>query len=121
MADRPQLNILVVEDEFLIATEIATILEDAGHAVVGPAGSVAAALAALAEPGKPDFAVIDANLRGESSSPIAAELRRLSIPFCVCTGYRPSDLKAQFGEAATIQKPVNPATLLGIIAAMVRT
>ena len=121
MADRPKLSVLVVEDEFLIATEIATILEDAGHAVLGPAGTVGAALAIIAEGGKLDFAVIDANLRGESSSPIAAELRRLSVPFCVCTGYRPSDLKAQFGDVATVQKPVNPATLLGIITAMVRS
>ena len=101
------LKVLVVEDEFLIAEEMAAVLEDAGHVVLGPAASVRAAEAMLADD-QPDVAVIDANLRGETSAPLAASLRDRGIPFCVCTGYRINDLKALFGDIVTIQKPSRP-------------
>ena len=44
---------LVVEDEFLIAEEMAAVLEEAGHVVLGPAGSVRAAEAMLADRASP--------------------------------------------------------------------
>ena len=109
--------VLVVEDEFLIAEEMAAMLEDAGHVVLGPAGSVRAAEAMLTND-RPNVAVIDANLRGETSAPLATRLRTLGIPFCVCTGYRINDLKALFGDIVTIQKPVDPARLLQTVAAL---
>ena len=120
MASSPKVRVLVVEDEFLIAAELSAILEDAGHAVVGPAGSVAAARALLVDGQMPDLAVIDANLRGETSERLAEDLRRLGIPFCVCTGYQPGDLKAQFGDVITLQKPVSPGTLLNVVRTMAR-
>lgn len=110
---------LVVEDEFLIAEEMVAVLEEAGHAVLGPAGSVRVAEAVLADD-TPHVAVIDANLRGETSAALAANLRRRGIPFCVCTGYRISDLKALFGDIVTIQKPIDPARLLQTVAALAR-
>lgn len=114
MSNHQPMQILVVEDEFLIATEIMGILEDAGHQVLGPAGSVNAAEKLLARE-RPDVAIIDANLRGETSASLAEQLRELAIPFCVCTGYRSTDLKVNFGEVETLQKPVTPHNLLAVI------
>ena len=114
------LKILVIEDEFLIAEEMVAVLEDAGHVVVGPAGSVRVAETMLAGEPKPDVAVIDANLRGETSAAVATSLRRLGIPFCVCTGYRIGDLKTSFGDVLAIQKPIDPARLLETVAALGR-
>ncbi len=120
MAAAPQdsLAVLVVEDEFLIAEEMVAMLEDAGHVVLGPAGSVRAAEAMLAGDPQPDVAVIDANLRGETSAPLATRLRERGIPFCVCTGYRINDLKSLFGDVATIRKPIDPKQLLQTLAAL---
>ena len=112
------LRVLVVEDEYLIAAEMAAILEEAGHVVVGPAGSVSAAQALLARSGDLDAAVIDANLRGETSAPLAATMRERKIPFCVCTGYRMSDLKSLFGDVMTLHKPIDPPALLRAVAAL---
>ena len=112
------LTVLVVEDEFLIAEEMAAVLEEAGHVVLGPAGSVRAAEAMLAGTRRPDVAVIDANLRGETSAALATDLRQLGIPFCVCTGYRIADLKATYGDIVTIQKPIDPEHLLETVAAL---
>ena len=109
------LRILVLEDEFIIADEIASMLEDAGHEVIGPAGSVSDALARLNGDERPDVAIIDANLRGTSSLPVAEWLRAHGIPFCVCTGYRSDDLHKTFGDIVVLQKPVTPPTLLSAL------
>ena len=110
------LLVLVVEDEFLIAEEMVAVLEDAGHTVLGPAGSLSAAEAVLSHPPKPDVAVLDANLRGETSAALAATMRTIGVPFCVCTGYRISDLQALFGDVVTLRKPIDPKKLLQTIA-----
>ena len=111
-------RVLIVEDEFIIADEIASIVSDAGYSVLGPVGTVDAAEKALAvAEEKPDFAIVDANLRGGSSAPIAHRLRALSVPFCVCTGYRFNDLKPTFGDVSLLQKPVDRRTLVAVIRA----
>ncbi|MEQ8696849.1 MAG: response regulator [Bauldia litoralis] len=110
-----KLAIFVLEDEFIIADEIASILEDAGHSVIGPAATVEAALARLQGDAVPDVAIIDANLRGDSSLPVAERLRELKVPFCLCTGYRSNDLTSEFGEVAMVQKPVSPRAILETI------
>jgi DNA-binding response OmpR family regulator len=109
------LRVLVVEDEFIIADEIAAIVQAAGYSVLGPVASVDEASAALARE-RPDFAVIDANLRGESSAPLARQLKELGISFCVCTGYRPDDLRPTFGDVVLIQKPVSARALVAALA-----
>ena len=109
------LRVLVVEDEFIIADEIAAIVQAAGHSVLGPVASVEDAAAIVAKE-RPGFAIIDANLRGKSSSSLARQLVELGIPFCVCTGYRPDDLRSTFGDVVLIQKPVSARSLAAILA-----
>ena len=70
------LIVLVVEDEFLIAFDIQTMLEGHGHSVLGPAGSIEDALRLL-ESGQPDVAMLDLNLRGQLVLPVARRLRSL--------------------------------------------
>jgi DNA-binding response OmpR family regulator len=113
-------RVLIVEDEFIIADEIASIVSAAGYEIIGPVGSVETAQAALEEGTPPDFAIVDANLRGGSSARIAHRLRDLGVPFCVCTGYRFSDLKPTFGDVALLQKPVDSRTLVAVIQAALR-
>ncbi len=111
-------RVLVLEDEFFIAEEIAQVLEFAGYEVVGPAATVDEALRLLA--GAPvDAAVIDANLRGESSARVAEALRHESIPFVVCSGYREQDLMPVFGQITLVAKPIRSATLLSRISGFV--
>ena len=112
---KANLRVLVLEDEFIIADEIASILEDAGHTVLGPTPTIDSAMSRLEEEGKPDAAIIDANIRGDSSVVVAHRLRELQVPFCLCTGYRSGDMASEFGDVAIVQKPVNPADLLATI------
>ncbi|MGA7323566.1 MAG: HWE histidine kinase domain-containing protein [Rhodomicrobium sp.] len=68
-------RVLVVEDEALVATEIAHVLTGAGFDIIGPARSVPMAVDLLKRLGC-DAAVLDINLGRQSSEAVAAELRR---------------------------------------------
>src|SRR5262249_26467741 len=108
-------RVLIIEDEFIIADEIATIVSDAGYDVIGPVASIGGAEAAIDDADPPHFAIVDANLRGVPSAPVARRLRAMGIPFCVCTGYRFDDLKPTFGDVALLQKPIDGRTLVAIM------
>ena len=100
-------RILVVEDDPLIAMELADLLAAGGAEPVGPAPTVRAALAALAE-GHPEVAVLDLNLRGERSTPVAAALREAGVPFVLTTGYVRSQIEEpELAEAPLVPKPVD--------------
>jgi len=109
------LTVLIVEDEFIIADEIAMIVEHAGHSVVGPVATVDEAINLISANELPRFAIMDANLNGQSSAPLARKLDELGVPFCVCTGYRSDDLRSAFGNAPILQKPINTNALIAMI------
>jgi DNA-binding NtrC family response regulator len=79
-------RVLLVEDEFLIAAMVQDMLADLGAVVVGPAHRLADARS-LAEESDLDIAIIDVNLGGERSDPIAEILAARGIPFILATGY----------------------------------
>jgi two-component sensor histidine kinase len=79
-------RVLIVEDEALIALSLNEMLRDAGCVSVGPASNVDEALSII-ENNIIDMALIDLNLNGESSLPVAHALRSRRIPFTFVTGY----------------------------------
>lgn len=107
------LAVLVVEDELLIAFDIQMMLEDNGHSVLGPAGSVEAALRLL-ENARPDVAMLDMNLRGELVIPVAVRLRSLGIPFVLSSAYRglSFDGAEVLADAENIGKPISEQHVL---------
>ncbi|EJL27599.1 PAS domain S-box [Caulobacter sp. AP07] len=104
-------RVLVVEDEALVAMELAQILTAAGAEVIGPVGDVEDALA-LVEAGGIDRALLDVNLAGRLVTPVASALSRRSIPFIYLTGYQEPDVDS----GLVLRKPANAATLLGALA-----
>ena len=107
-------RVLVVEDEFIIADEIMAMLTDAGYEVIGPVGSLAEAETAM-RARLPDFAVVDANLRGQSSGALVDKLRDKRVPVCLCTGYRVDDMRTAFGDVPILQKPVDGRALIAVV------
>jgi CheY-like chemotaxis protein len=108
-------RILVVEDEFLIALDIAGVLEQAGLAVVGPAGTVADALRAI-EQDVVDGALLDAHLAGEPVGRIADALKARNIPFAFVSGYGREQLPAAHRAAPLVKKPFTGKDLLAAVA-----
>ena len=103
-------RILVVEDEYLIAWEIADFLDELGCEIVGPAKNLEEA-AKLAGNQQLDGAVLDVRLRDETSEPIAQLLDRRCIPFIVVSGYRRSEIALDFWRAAYLCKPFDKLDL----------
>lgn len=100
------LRILIVDDEFLIAMNYESMIEDSGGQPVGPAGDVAGALAIIQD-GQLDGVLLDANLNGVSSEPIALALEAAGIPFLVITGYGRLDLDGvTLSAAPRLTKPI---------------
>jgi len=110
---KPQLSgkrILVAEDEYLIATEVADVLEGLGCLVLGPASHLGEATS-LARHSCLDGAVLDVLLNGETSAPLANLLRRQDVPFFVVSGFGRSDLPAELSQAPYLGKPFDKAHL----------
>lgn len=98
-------RVLVVEDSIIIALDTEENLKRLGVGEVRLESSVEAALAAIAEQA-PDFAIIDFNLGGESSQPIAEALRAAGVRFVLATGYAEGAASfARFGAEAVLRKP----------------
>jgi DNA-binding response OmpR family regulator len=103
-------RVLVVEDEPIIAFDIADHLREAGFEVVGPAASVSTALKLLEAQGC-DLAVLDVNLGRETAAPIAAALNAKSLPFLALSGYSSDQFPEGFENAPMLTKPVDPKQL----------
>jgi DNA-binding response OmpR family regulator len=115
-----RLRILVVEDEWLIAEDIAAYLRASGHQVIGPAPSVAAALRLIGE-NPVDVALLDVQLHGETSLAIAEELKTRHIPFACLTGFGPRDVPSAFANFKFVRKPADQAAILRALAELVPT
>jgi len=95
----------------MVAEHIAMLLEDFGCEVVGPVGTIEQALECVAK-GAIDGALLDANLDGTSSAPIAEALHAGSIPFVVVTGYGARKLGDEVLDCAPrLIKPFSTANL----------
>lgn len=121
MSNIPGLRIMVVEDEFWVAEDMAQTLAQAGAQVIGPISNVGEAIEWLRENWPIDAAVLDINLSGEKVFPLADALVERSVPFIFTTGYDTDIIPQRFREIPRIEKPARPARVIREVAAVVRT
>ena len=97
---------LIVDDEFLIADDICGLIEhEFPQSTTTQAGRLEEALDRLEEADF-DAAVLDANLHGQSSQPIAQTLEKKRVPFFVVTGHlKPSRLPPPLNAVEIVAKP----------------
>ena len=114
-------SVLVVEYEALVALDMEETLKAAGLHVMGPAASVAEAMALL-EAGTPDAAILDLNLRGELVTPVARKLREIGVPFVLATAYNHlrSDAEQAFSGVANLGKPLASARCVEMLGEILR-
>lgn len=98
------LRILVVEDEMMIAFMIEDMLVDLGHEVVALAMRLPEALEAAQRPDI-DLAILDVNLDGLRSFPVADILIERAIPFAFATGYGAAGLDEAYRNRPVLAKP----------------
>ena len=106
-------RILVVEDEYFIATAISRTLKGEGAVVVGPVGNLARALTLVEEP--IDAAVLDVNLEEAMSFPVADRLHDRRVPYMFLTGYDGWAMPAEYRDAARLAKPFPPQAVVSMV------
>ena len=116
MAER-RLRVLIVEDEMLVAMNIEDMLLERGHEVAGIAGRLEPALA-LARDGAFDVAMLDVNLAGDRSFPVADLLIARGIPFLFATGYGLGGIDDKYRDRPVLQKPFRAAELAAAVEAL---
>lgn len=106
-------QVLVIEDDSLIALDLAGILQDMGHRVLGPAGRQSQAVA-MAEEGRPDLILADVRLAdgGDGIAAVKQIRRSRSVPVIFITGNaRQVALDLSLEPAAVIPKPFDTRQL----------
>jgi CheY-like chemotaxis protein len=110
-------RILLIEDDYLVGQVIIELLQDEGAEVLGPVGAVDEAVAFVADQAtKFDRVVLDLNLHGIKSYPVADVLARHGIPFIFMTGYGKDALDEGYRDYPHCIKPVTRAALLTALA-----
>jgi len=98
------LRVLIVEDEMMVSMLLEDMLSDLGCTPIGPATQVERALS-LVENGDFDVAILDVNLNGKETYPIADVLAARAIPFVFASGYAAGSLPEQYRNIPALQKP----------------
>jgi DNA-binding response OmpR family regulator len=112
------LRVLVVEDEMMIAMLVEDMLRDLGHEPIGPATRLDTGIK-LATSETLDLAILDVNLGGVRSFPIAELLVNRGIPVIFATGYGAAGLDQQFANHPVIAKPFSMEALAKTMKAVV--
>lgn len=107
-------DVLLLEDNLLIAMEAESMLVAIGADNVLVASNVATALSYL-QSHVPTFAVLDYNLGKEVSVPVAKRLVELEIPFVFATGYGDTSMiDEEFRSSPIITKPYTASRIIHV-------
>ena len=113
-------RVLIVEDEYFLADEMAEALQKFGVQVVGPVPTSQKALALLAD--RPlDAAVLDINLRGEMVYPVADALSERGVPFVFATGYDAAAVPNAYRDVPRWEKPFTAEDLAKALPGVFKT
>ena len=114
--DRMPDDVLIVEDDPIIALDFEDTILGFGVKTVRTAASVAKALKMIADRA-PDFALLDVGLVREKSFAVAERLEALKIPFVFVTGYGADvRLPPAFADRPRLPKPCSSDALKAIMA-----
>ena len=104
MTDTAKCRVLVVEDEPLVGMEIEDAIGELGHDVVGPIAELDEALA-VALDGELGCAILDINIRGGNTYPVADILLQRGVPVLLISGYNVQTLPERLHGETLLQKP----------------
>ncbi|TNM62316.1 response regulator [Aliirhizobium smilacinae] len=104
-------NILLLEDDLLLAMDMEDHLLQTGHKIVGPFGRIADAIDAIP---RNDLAgaIVDLNLHGELSVPVIEMLQERDVPVIICGSHAElPELKSRLKNLPVLPKPLNAQKL----------
>jgi DNA-binding response OmpR family regulator len=113
------LQVLIVEDEAMIAMLLEDMLVDLGHCVSGSSSRMSDAEALVSET-EADLAILDVNLAGQETYPLAKALASRGVPFIFATGYGTDGIRGNWPRVPVLQKPFQIRELAAAIEQSVR-
>lgn len=119
MDDRPpwleSRQILVVEDDALIAIGLVSYLEELGATVMW-ATDIPKAVGWIERCAKIDVAIVDLNLDGTMSTPVVDRLIAQNVFTILCTGYEVDSIEVRFQSLPRSEKPFTRAKIRNLVA-----
>jgi two-component SAPR family response regulator len=109
-------RVLVVEDEMMVSMLLEDMLSDIGCTAVGPATRMEPASRLIENVGF-DVAILDVNLNGDETYPIADALAARAIPFVFASGYSSGRLREEYRSIPSLAKPFQQQELERTLAA----
>jgi CheY-like chemotaxis protein len=113
-------SVLIVEDNAVVALDIAVLLRKEGCTVIGPCASSLSAIQAIADH-QLDACVLDLDLNGEKTFSIADALTQRGVPYLWLTGYPAAAVPEWYRDRPFVLKPVAGAILIGELVLLVQT
>lgn len=108
-------QVLIVEDEFFLADDLARALRHEGGDPVGPAGTIEQA-EELMKQRTVNAAIVDVNLRGDMASEFISRLVATDLPCLIVSGYAGDALPECLRGIPRLEKPVNPVSVIKALA-----
>ena len=109
-------KVLILDDQQLVAYNMAKMLERNGFEILGPYANISTALKGL-ELSEPDIAILDINMGdGTTSEPLADILIKRNVPFAFVTGYGSVEvISPRFKDIIKMHKPVGSAEFVDMV------
>jgi CheY-like chemotaxis protein len=112
-------RVLVIEDEYFLADDIAHALKQLGAQIVGPVGELEEAAGVVEGDIAIDAAVLDVNLHNDMVFPLARVLRDRKVPFVFTTGYDRASITPEFQDVRRWEKPVDISAMARDLAVLI--
>ncbi|HVI27640.1 response regulator [Hansschlegelia sp.] len=103
-------RVLFVEDDYFLVRVLVDYFRGVGAEIAGPVARLQPALQ-IARTEALDGAVLDLDLQGQCSLPVAAVLVERDVPFVFVTGYDGRSLPEHYANYPRCQKPVDPSVV----------
>jgi len=113
----PGRRVLLVEDDYLIATSVEMLLSESGWTVLGPIGRLDEAIERCHQDDF-DLAILDILIRGAPVFPLADLLAERAVPFLFLSGQWNEPLPVRFRDSTVLMKPCPPDRLLAMLDAI---
>ena len=108
-------NVLVVEDEFIVALDLSETVRELGYRVTGPYANTDHALIAINDD-LPDFAILDVSTGDGEIFPLADVLTEAGVPIIFHSGrMTPQEMQSRYPDAQACSKPCPPDQLIAMM------
>ena len=112
-------SVLLLEDEYLIASMIAVALENAGARVLGPVSDLQRAMEIATDTSLAlDSAILDINLSDGIVFPVADIMLERNVPVVFVTGYDPQAVPTRYRSLPFLSKPCDERNLINTLTAI---